>query len=742
MRLTNFQIISSIILVLPTLLGGTICMPNNVEASAKKGKYNDYFLKDDLQVVSITVPQDNLDYLFENAEDEPTVFAEDVTIGDTTLSYVGLKTKGNFTKSETVRAGSHRFSFTINFGAYINKENGYSDKQNFYGVSKISFNNFFFDKTMMKEYCALRLMSEMGVPTPQYGLAKLYINNEYYGVYSMIETFDSSILKQYYHASSADLASFLVKPYYYSPRYYGYLKDSDTHVYLDDFKDEDGLFTWDNMLANDMITETDDGHYAVGEPLKEYSALWSYDDKAFDKFAEEIPNVMNWLCRLTALSNGTDFEGNPINPNSEKYLELLGQVIDIDEALRYFAVQSFVCQEDNLFTWRQNYGLYIDHDGKSILIPWDYDLAWGCNGAPNTPEQTANFDIDTLYNDVAADEHFYSDQKDLFYGGSDVDDYESNTGFPLFHVIYQNDSLMEQFHTYLADCSKITALGGVTSFGETYDALRYSATNSALYEKVTMAARGPLAEGAFYLRYRQPRDVKNGIPALSRVILMRAVGVYLQTENIAATVTGYGSVYGALGNDSAREDWTCWGENIVSVDSNYGIFSIADYAMGAGGPILEVEQVDNLTISKEITNDYTAFSFQTEKEPVGKIKTFIPTADLDDKEIQEVFDYNPATNDCISLNFTVLDNLLMIESDSLHTFIVSYGNDGLDNEMNAPSEESPDSSPLGSKALTQSFAEFITEIENYEDPLTYFVFAIGINVWLFLHRRKRNSSRR
>ena len=131
--------------------------------------------------------KESLDYLLQNAytwneaglRDKPTILAKSATIGGQKVEYVGLKTKGNYTLGGTKDwSSSDHYSFTLNFGKYIKKGNGYNDKQNFFGCPKISFNNCYFDKTFMKEYCAWKLMKEMGVPTPEFGLAKLYINDE------------------------------------------------------------------------------------------------------------------------------------------------------------------------------------------------------------------------------------------------------------------------------------------------------------------------------------------------------------------------------------------------------------------------------------------------------------------------------------------------------------------------------------------------------------------------------------
>ena len=160
---------------------------DKMQAEAKDGEYNHFFLKDDLQTVSIEIDEEAFEDILANAVDKPSAMAESVTIGGETEWYVGLKTKGNYTLEHTAMdaTGSKRFSFSVNFGKYVKKKS-HGEKQNFYGCNKVSFNNFFFDKTQMKEFCAMMLMQEMGVATPQFGLAKLYINGEYYGVYFMV----------------------------------------------------------------------------------------------------------------------------------------------------------------------------------------------------------------------------------------------------------------------------------------------------------------------------------------------------------------------------------------------------------------------------------------------------------------------------------------------------------------------------------------------------------------------------
>lgn len=511
------------------------------QGKAEDGEYNKYFLEDDIQEVHIEIEENNLNYLLQNAMDEPYVMTTSVTIGDTTLGYCGLKTKGAYTleHSYTENPGSDRFSFTVNFGKYIKKAD-YGEKQDFYGCNKISFNNFFFDKSMMKEFFALKLMDEMGLPTPQYGLAKLYINGEYYGVYAMVEAMDESILEQYYGVDDDELSSYLCKP------------EGTTFLY-------------------EEIEEDD-------------SPLWEDDEDTYADVEDMLPTVKEWVRKLNLLSEGKDFDGNDIDVNSDEYIELLGQVMDIDETVRYFAAHSWLCQLDNMFVGQKNFGLYIDQNGKSLMIPWDYDLSFGCY-YPSSAENTANYDVDAM--------------KMLAGWGMNTvgltvedDAYEE---FPLFNVIFQNDELMEKYHNYMKDCSKIAALGGtVEATGKSYDPAYFNSYIDAMKDELLEAASEELASNVYYMnRADQPSDVKQALPNLSKIIAMRAVGVVNQIDGVDAIVCGAGCDLSTLGNGSRGENTTKGTLSLVNAQT--GMYVTAEYAgsRSRSNPMLTVNKLDS-----------------------------------------------------------------------------------------------------------------------------------------------------
>ena len=599
------------------------------QGKAEDGAYNKYFLKDDIQTVYIEIDENNLNYLLQNALAEPYVMTNSVTIGDTTLGYCGLRTKGAYTleHSYTDNAGSDRFSFTINFGKYIKKAQ-YGKKQDFYGANKISFNNFFFDKSMMKEFCALMLMEEMGLPTPQFGLAKLYINGQYYGVYAMVETFDESILEQYYGVDDDDLSSYLVKP-------------------------EGTTFLRDELAQDE-------------------SPLWERDEETYEDVQDMLPVVRDWVEKLNLLSEGKDFDGKPIDVNGDRYVELLSEIYDIDEVLKYFATHSWLVQLDSIFSGRKNFGLYIDADGKAMVMPWDYDLSFGCY-FPTNAQLTANYDIDALYM--------------LGTWGEDIagrtpgeDSYKE---YPMFNVIWQNDALMEKYHSYMKDCSKSAALGGtVESTGKTYEPGYINSYITALEDVLFEVAREKTAGNVYYMNgIKQPSGVQKALPNLSKIIAMRAVGVVLQVDEADSVVCAAGCELDTLGNAS-------WGPTVTEgtmtvVSEQTGMYITTQYETSRRlSPLFKAAEVKETApkyaeITKAMGNtdkgNFTIYYITYLPIPVQKMEWTmpLPTKYLENVEDTRVYSYK--NGEITEIKGTVEGNLFRATVDSFQYVIVANG---------------------------------------------------------------------
>ncbi len=625
----------------------------SMQADAKDGAYNEYFLKDKLQTVKIKIDENNLNYMLQKAGSKPSVMTESVTIGDKTIGYTGLKTKGSYTLDHAVteNAGSDRFSFTVNFGKYIKKEN-YGVKQNFYGCRKISFNNFFFDKTMMKEYVSWVILSEMGLPTPQFGLTRLYINDEYYGVYFMVESLDQSILEQYWDVKKKDVGDYLLKPENTRLTY---------HEEMDKYLKEDGTFDFGSDLKLGK-----DGLYKVSGVLADQEAIWEFDDDSLQDVAEMLPTFFLWQKRINQLSKGTDFEGKKIDVNSDEYLELLNQIMDVDEVVKYFATHSFLVQNDNMFTGTKNYGLYVGFDGKCMVVPWDYDLSFGCF-YPSTAEATANLSLDVMF------------RKEIFdrNGLTTVNEDEVYSEYPLFNVIYQNESLMKKYHEYMRECSKIAVLGGTTFTGKSYDPGLLYKLIQGVREPLIEAASEKVTDNVYYMNFiNQPSGVKLGLPNLAKIIAMRSVGVLEQVDGVDATVCGYGCNLETLGNGAVGESSVSG--RLTAVDERTGIFVTAMYGLKGKtekGPLGHIhrEEIFNKIRRKVGCGDSELAVYDvtnTADAEDGKYTVSVPVSMDFAKKGAEVYVYTK-DGKVKKMDAAVDDNLYTITTDSFRYIAVA-----------------------------------------------------------------------
>lgn len=576
----------------------------SMQGDAKDGDYNKYFLDDDVQTVKINIDENNLMYMFQNASDKPQVMTNQVTIGDETIGYAGLKTKGSYTL-ENMPYGNSRFSLTLNFGKYIKKKK-YGATQNFHGLSKVSFNNFYFDKSMLKEFCAWKVLSKMGIPTPQVGLAKIYINDKYYGVYFMVENMDSSILEQYKKVDKSEISDYLVKPEYYRMEY---------NTAMDQFINAEG-----NFDLSEHLKKNENGDYEASEALHNaIGGLWEYDNDTLQDVAKMIPTVLKWQKKLNQLYNGTDFSGKKIDVNSDEYVKLLDQVIDVDEVVRYYATHSFLVQTDDMFTGEKNFAVYVDKNGKSMMLPWDYDLSMGCF-YPTTASATANFKITQMY-DPERNDFGYNEE-------------EGYSQYPLFYVIYQNKSLMNKFKKYMKDCSKIAALGGTLSTGETIEPGYINSCIEKIQDKLQAAATMPLTSGGRYINASQPADMKKALPSIKKIYAMRSVGVVSQVDGINATVCGSGCDLSAVGNGQPDRFISMRGKMAI-VDEKTGIFAVNTYLGGFAASLTatklpqDSEQYKTIQSNVQLDagcNAVEMYSLSAVGSPIDKYTVYVPTA--------------------------------------------------------------------------------------------------------------------
>lgn len=194
----------------------------------------------------------------------------------------------------------------------------YEDGLSYLGLDKLSLDASFQDNSYLKTYVALDMMAFMGVPTPEASFVQVSVNGRAWGLYLAVEDPEDAFAERVFGEDHGML---------YKPDY-RWLSQENADVAL--------RYTGDDPALYDNILRT----------------------ARFDLTQADVDELIG---ALRALSAGEDLEG----------------VVDVEEVLRYFAVQSFVVNLDSyLGRTGHNYLLYVE-GGRLSMLPWDYNLAFG-----------------------------------------------------------------------------------------------------------------------------------------------------------------------------------------------------------------------------------------------------------------------------------------------------------------------------------------------------------------------------
>lgn len=234
------------------------------------------------------------------------IMAQTIEIDGVVLDSVGVRLKG-LSSGFTI---SKRRHFKIDFGEFKDWKVD--------GIRKINLSNTYFDGAMLKDALVYDWFRDMGIPAPRTAYYKLYLNNEYWGLYLGVEQVDKNFL--------------------------------DDNFVLDD----GNLYKPFNLNG-----------------LNWHGPNWSaYEDTL------ELRTNHETLVH-TELYSFLEF----INTASDSEFETgLAEVLDIDKYITHSAVDYFVSNDDSPFIGGRNYYLYADEfNGRITTIPWDYNFSFAGN---------------------------------------------------------------------------------------------------------------------------------------------------------------------------------------------------------------------------------------------------------------------------------------------------------------------------------------------------------------------------
>ena len=285
-------------------------------APAQAQSADELFASQTLQRLDLYVHSSDWSKLQQNFQ-ENTYYPADLTWNGQTAHNVGIRSRGR--GSRNARKPGLRVDF-----------NRYASGQTFLGLKSLVLDNLGQDPSGIHETVATAFYARLGVPAPREIHARLYVNNEYAGLYAIVESVDRDLLARVFGAIGTDVQN---------------------DGYLFEFKYQD-----DWRFAN------------LGSTLEPYKIRFEATTHE-TKSDEDKYRPIETLVRLT---NDTA---------SERLAETIGGLLDIPAFIRFLAAQTFLGETDGFLgnTGINNFYLYrLEGRNLHTLIAWDEDNAfWG-----------------------------------------------------------------------------------------------------------------------------------------------------------------------------------------------------------------------------------------------------------------------------------------------------------------------------------------------------------------------------
>jgi len=272
-------------------------------------------LFDDSEVPTfyITIPYDSLEWLLaeENLNNDRYLLADMEYISsqiDTFIQNVGFRLRGNTSRNASKK------SFKISMNTFEDKD--------FYGLKKINLNGEHNDPTICRSKLNWDLLNEINVSSSRCSHVRLYINNEYRGLYINVEEYNKAFLS-------------------------------------DRFGNKDG-----NLYK---CTYPADLTYLGNNPDIYKQELWGR--RFYELKTNEEEDDYSDLAHLIDIINNT---------SDDEFVDSLETNFNTWSFLKALATEVIAGHWDNYWYNKNNYFLYNNpQSGKFEYIPYDFDNSYG-----------------------------------------------------------------------------------------------------------------------------------------------------------------------------------------------------------------------------------------------------------------------------------------------------------------------------------------------------------------------------
>ncbi len=276
----------------------------------------DLFDSTTLRRVDLQLHSSDWNKLKENFQTN-TFYPADFVWNGQTVYNAGIRSRGRGSRN------THKPGLKIDFDKY-------STNQKFLGLKSLVLDNLTQDPSGIHETVAMAFLTRLGIPAPRETHVKLYVNNEYIGLYAVVEAVDKEMLARVYGSIGEDV-------------------QNDGWLYE---------FSWqEDWRFTNLGTDLRDIKLRFGATTHESET----DEKKYRKVQE-----------LITLANQTP---------EDRFVEVIGPIFDLPGFIRYVAAQAFLGDTDGFLGSQgmNNFYLYrLENQDKHVLISWDTDNTfWG-----------------------------------------------------------------------------------------------------------------------------------------------------------------------------------------------------------------------------------------------------------------------------------------------------------------------------------------------------------------------------
>lgn len=256
-----------------------------------------------------------------------TYYPADFLWNGQTVYNVGIRSRGRGSRN------SHKPGLKVDFDEY-------SSKQKFLGLKSLVLDNLTQDPSGIHETVSMAFYTKLGIPTPREAHVRLYVNNEYIGLYAVIESVDKDFLARVYGVVNDDTQND------------GWLYE---FVWQEDWRFTD--------LGTDLA------------PYKLRFDATTHESKSDEEKYRKIQE-------LITLSNQTP---------EDRFNDVIGPRFDIPGFIRFVAAQTYLAETDgfNGAFGINNFYLYrLENQDKHVMIAWDSDNTFWGPTFPVKPDDT------------------------------------------------------------------------------------------------------------------------------------------------------------------------------------------------------------------------------------------------------------------------------------------------------------------------------------------------------------------